>query len=165
VIEFPSPLVGEGLGVRGFVDPWPFHDEDWKAWEAISRRYVEAVFAEDYVIADSISREMYDKMIEMERKYGEHPWILEHKADFTENPEEKLALYWRALELAVKHRHSTLTIRMWLADLLLDEFDLPNEAMEVLTDGQHELFDVDQDKDWIRHYEETLERIQKRLNK
>lgn len=142
---------------------WPFEDEDWKDWETISRRYLDAVFAKDVIIADSISREIYDLMIEWEAKYGEHPWILEKKADFAEEPEEKLELYRRALTLAVEHRHETLTIRIWMADLLLDGFDNPLDAREVLANGQHEVLKSDQDKDWIRHYEETLARIDKRL--
>jgi len=146
------------------VGQWPFEEKDWKNWEAISRRYIEAVSAQDDIVCDSIAREMYGTMVRLEKKYGEHPWILEHKADFARNRQEKRALYERALELAVERGHATLTIRIWLADLLLDKFDDAVAALRVLTDGQHEVVEQASEMDWIRMYQETFERINGRLN-
>jgi len=142
---------------------WPFDEEDWKEWEKISRRYLDAVFAEDCLVADAISLEMYEMLTEWEKKYGEQSWILEKKADFADDPGEKLELYVRALRVAVERNDATLTIRLWLAELLLDEFDDAATALQVLTDGQHELLEPDQEKDWAQKYGETLDRINKRL--
>lgn len=146
------------------MDPWPFEEEDWKEVEAINRRYVDAIEANDLVVCDAICREMYEKMVELERKYGEHPVILEHRADFAEDVNEKSRLYRRALKLATEHGLDTLTIRLWYAELLLEEFGDAETAEEVLCDGQHELFEVDQDRDWVQKYGELLEQCRQRLN-
>ena len=145
------------------MNAWPFEEKDWKNWEAITRRYIDAVFAKDEIVCGSISREMYGMMIKWEKKYGEHPWILEHQADFAQNHRRKRELYERALDLAVKRCRATLTIRLSLAELLLDEFDDAVSALRVLMDGQLEVVEKAQETDWIRMYQETRERIKERL--
>ena len=100
-------------------------------------------------------------MIELERKYGEHPVILEHKADFADDVDEKARLYRRALELAVEHGLETLSIRLWYARLLLEDFGEAALAAEVLQNGQHELFESDQEEDWIREYGQLLTECRK----
>jgi hypothetical protein len=146
------------------MDAWPISAEDFEEFESISRRYAEAVMAGDWMVCDSLARETYETMVKWEEKYGEHPFILEHKADFAEEPEEKRKLYTRALELAVANGLETITIRIWLARLLLEEFGDASSAMQMLSDGQHEVFEADQDEDWIRDYGELVEECRKRLN-
>jgi hypothetical protein len=136
------------------MDPWPFDDRDWSKVEKIIERYKKAVFAADDVVCHSLSREMHALVVKLEKKYGEHPVLLETKADFTEGRNKRLKLYRRALELAVEHGMPTLTIRIWLAELLLEEFRNAKEARRVLKEGEDEFLEPDQEPDWVSKFAE-----------
>jgi len=137
------------------MDPWPFEDEDWEEVERLNWRAFEAVRAEDDIVRESIRQEMLDKLRELEDKYGEHPVLLETRADNTRDAREQLRLYRRALELAVEHGHDTLTIRIWLAELLLDGFGEADQARQVLKDGEDEFLDPDQEPEWASKFAEV----------
>jgi len=115
VIQFSSPFVGEGIGVRGFVDPWPFEDEDWDNVVTITGRLTNAILADDEVLRQSIREELIQRIDDLTEKYGEHPVLLETLADFVTESNWRLGLYRRALDLSVKHGMPTLTIRVFLA--------------------------------------------------
>ena len=136
------------------MDPWPFEDRDWRKVEKIIERYKKAATAADDVVCRSLSREMHDLMVKLERKYGEHPVLLETRADFTKGRIKRLKLCRRALELSVEHGMPTLTIRIWLAELLLEEFRDPKEARRVLKEGEDEFLEPDQEPDWVSKFAE-----------
>ena len=72
-------------------------------------------------------------------KHGEHPALLETEADFTTDPPTAVALYRRAEELAAANGLPTLSIRISLARLLVEDLGQPAAARVALVACEPEL--------------------------
>jgi hypothetical protein len=59
-------------------------------------------------------------LLSLRDTHGDHPVLLETEADFLSDPPESRELYLRALEGATRGQIPTYTIRISLAELLLD---------------------------------------------
>jgi hypothetical protein len=136
------------------MDPWPFEDEEWDEISELTHRLTNSTLADDQILHGSIHRELIERLCELMEKYGEHPVLLETLADFAEDPNERLSLYWKALKLSVKHEMPTLTIRIFLAELLIEEFQDAKEARQVLKDGEDEFLDREEEPEWVSKFAE-----------
>ena len=93
---------------------------------------VNATLIEDSVLHDSHVVALLDILAALRQRYGEHPVLLETEADFTENDEDRLALYRKAIRLADADGLPTLSIRLSLAQLLLDSGRASEARIELL---------------------------------
>ena len=73
---------------------------DWDKVHELACEVGNATLGDDEVLSESRNEELLATLNELRIKYGEHPSILGTLGDFTENTEEKMALYSRALERA-----------------------------------------------------------------
>jgi hypothetical protein len=78
-------------------------------------------------------------LAELRGRKGNHPILWETEADFTPDPRVAADLYVRAERAAVDRRLPTLTIRLSLAKLLVEEMRRPAAARETLLACSDEL--------------------------
>jgi len=102
------------------VEPFPFTDAEWAAVGDAALPVVNATLADDAVLRASHCVGLLDVLARLRARYGDHPILLETEADFAEDEAERHALYHQAVRIAVTHQLPTLTIRLSLAQLLLD---------------------------------------------
>jgi hypothetical protein len=114
------------------VETFPFTENEWAAVKQAILPIVNATSAEDAVLQDSHFVALLDILAALRERYGEHPVLLETEADFTENDEERLQLYGKAIRLADANRLSTLSIRLSLAELLLGRRQRAAARVELL---------------------------------
>jgi hypothetical protein len=77
--------------------------------------------------------------LELRQRYGTHPLFFELEADFTQSPRDAADLYVWAERAALQHGLPTLSIRLSLAKLLIEELNRANLARETLLACQEEL--------------------------
>lgn len=103
------------------MDAWPFREEDWEAVEEAVVALVNASAEEaDEVIAAKL-KNVFDLLEALAIKYGPHPVLYETKADILPNPAERVELYKQAIRLAESNALQTLTIRLSLAEVLIED--------------------------------------------
>ncbi len=102
------------------MEAFPFTDAEWDAIKGAALPVVNASLAEDLPLRASALVELLDKLDGLRARYGDHPVLLETQADFSDENPERVALYRRAAAVAEAHRLPTLSIRLSLAELLLD---------------------------------------------
>ena len=133
------------------MQPFPFRESEWQRIQNASCSLVKATLENDSVLRASLLAELMAVLEEIRQEHGEHPILLETAADFCDDPVSQLDLYRSAIRLAEASNLPTLTIRLSLASLLLEDFDDPRQAAkelkacksEVTTDG-----DVAQRQEW-----------------
>jgi hypothetical protein len=81
--------------------------------------FTEAEWAADPVLRASLLVGLLDVLAELRARHGDHPVLLEAQADFTDDDGERVALYRRAVRVALTHGLPTLSIRLSLARVLL----------------------------------------------
>jgi hypothetical protein len=121
------------------MEPFPFTEQDWAAVSSAAIAVAQAGLADDDVLRQSALLDLEELITSLSGKYGEHPVLLETLADFESDPERQVTLYRRALQQAERFGLPTVTIRLALARVLLEELQNPVEAGEVLMDGESEL--------------------------
>jgi hypothetical protein len=121
------------------MEPFPFTEQDWAAVSSAAIAVTNAVLADDNVLRQSELMNLEELVTSLSGKYGEHPVLLETLADFESDPERQVTLYRRALQQAERFGLPTVTIRLALAAVLLEELQNPVEAGQVLMDGESEL--------------------------
>ena len=75
---------------------------------------------DDEVIAANL-KNVFDLLEALAIKYGPHPVLYETKADILPNPAERVELYRQAIRLAESNALQTLTIRLSLAEVLIED--------------------------------------------
>jgi hypothetical protein len=118
---------------------FPFSEADWGALGEALRAVLNATLAGDAVLRASHMEGLREVLASLRTQYGEHPILLETEADFTEEPLERVVLYQRARDLALACGWPTLTIRIALARVLLEDLERPREARDELLACQYEL--------------------------
>src|SRR5687767_6567156 len=78
-------------------------------------------------------------LLELRQRYGTHPLFFELEADFTQNPRDAADLYVWAERTALLHGLPTLSIRLSLARLLIEELGRSALGRETLLACQDEL--------------------------
>ncbi len=113
------------------MEQFPFSKTEWKAVENATLPVVNAGLADDPVLGASYLVDLLDVLDRLDSRYGEHPVLLETRADFIEDEEERIALYRRAVGLAKRHELQTLTTRIALARVLLDRGSAADALVEL----------------------------------
>lgn len=114
------------------MEDFPFTDAEWEPVEDAALALVNASMAEDEVLRESLRLEMLDLLSDLRQQYGDHPFLLELVADYTDGDDRtRAALYQQALDIAVTNGLPTFTIRLAFARLLLEASD-PAAAQEQL---------------------------------
>lgn len=142
----------------------PFSDADWQTVVEACRLVTNACLADDAVLRASRFVDLVEVLSELRRKYGDHPAIDEVRADFTEDPQEQISLYERALMLAMENGLATLSIRMAMASTFLEDFGDAERAAAELSACRAELL-KNGDKDEHRQWTELWNECNARLNR
>jgi hypothetical protein len=118
------------------MDKFPFSKREWRAVRAAAAAVAEASGPSQRTVRFD---ELRAALAGLRDKYGDHPVLIETEADFTSDPGTAAKLY-RAAELyAAANELPTLSIRLSLARLLVEELGEPNEARAALIACRDEL--------------------------
>ena len=139
------------------MQEFPFTAEEWDELKGPALAAVNARLAEDDVLRASAFVDLQEALAALRARHGEHPALLETEADFTEEPGEQVELYRRARDLAVAHRLPSLSIRLALARVLLDDLGRPAEARAELLACEDEVRKHD-DESERQDWQMTLDR-------
>jgi hypothetical protein len=103
------------------VEAFPFTDAEWEPVEDAALAIVNAGSAGDDVLRASLRAEMHGLLADLRERHGDHPFLLELVADYTEDDAPaRVALYRQALGIAAANDLPTFTIRLALARVLLE---------------------------------------------
>ena len=80
---------------------------DWDRVHDLACEIVNATSINDGILSESKHLSLFSVLDELESKYGRHPSIIATRGDFTDDPNEALALFHQALELARFHDDKT----------------------------------------------------------
>ena len=142
----------------------PFSEADWQHVVEVCRLVTNACLADDSILRASRFIDLVEVLAELRRKYGDHPAIDEVQADFTEDPEEQLSLYERALKLAVNYGLATRSIRIAMGNTLLEDFgDAQRAAAELSACGEELLANGDENerRQWTDLWNECNARLKR----
>lgn len=128
------------------MEAWPFSEEEWQAVGDAALPVVNAHFARDEVLRASCLLTLCEILDDLRTRHGDHPILLETEADFTDEDEERLPLYGRAIAAAEAHETQTLTIRISLAEALL-RLSRPAEARAELLACRDEMQESEDESD------------------
>jgi hypothetical protein len=131
------------------VEPFPFTEEEWQAVADAALPLVNATFAGDDVLRDSLFLELAEILSGLRQRHGDHPVLLETLADYTDDDAERIRLYRQAIDIAVRHGIGTYTIRLSLALLLFDRGEKAAARAELEACRDEIFADGDQSqRDW-----------------
>lgn len=118
---------------------FPFSEDEWARVKEATHGVMNATLANDSILRQSLLSELDIILEELSCRHGDHPILLETSADFQDSPEKQLDLYRAALALADRNNLPTLSIRLSLARLLLEDFGQCDAAAHELVACQSEL--------------------------
>jgi len=124
------------------VEAFPFTKAEWIPVRETLLSLVNATLAEDDILRSSYLAEVLELLAALKERHGDHPVLLETEADFIDEEDARVELYRRAAGIATANVLSTLSIRLSLAQVLL-ELGRPAEAAVELTACEQELPDGD----------------------
>lgn len=128
------------------MEAWPFGEEDWQSVEEAVIDLVNASAEEDDEMIAANLKNVFDLLEALAIKYGPHPVLYETKADILPNPAERVELYKQAISLAESNALQTLTIRLSLAEVLIEDLGDFAEARQQLEACKGELTEEDLDE-------------------
>lgn len=128
------------------MDAWPFSEEDWESVEEAVIDLVNASGEEDDEVIAANLKNVFDLLEALAIKYGPHPVLYETKADILPNPAERVELYRQAIRLAESNALQTLTIRLSLAEVLIEDLGNFAAARKELEACKDELTEEDLDE-------------------
>lgn len=117
----------------------PFTSDEWGQVSEAARHVVNATFMDDAVLQASCVEALWDELTELEQRYGPYWLLTEVRADFTEDPGDRVRLYRQAREEAEQIGAPIHTIQRSLAEVLLDDFSDANGARAALDAGEKDL--------------------------
>ncbi len=103
------------------MEEFPFHDAEWDAVSEAMGAIYNATLIDDDVLAACAFIELQEVLAGLREKYGDHPVLFETEADVTDDNDERVALYEQARSLALANDLPTISIRVSLAGLLLED--------------------------------------------
>ncbi len=127
---------------------WPFSEDDWTSVQEAVFDMVNASNEEDVELIAEKIKDVLDLLEALALKYGTHPVLFETKADIMTNPSERVELYRQAIELAEQYSHQTVTVRLSLAEVLIEDFGDGNAAKKELELCKGELTEEDDLEEW-----------------
>ncbi len=120
------------------MEAFPFTVYEWATLSDAVLLVVNAGLAKDATLRAYYLVGLVDVLDSLRARHGNHPVLLETEGDFTEDDGERIALYQEAVGTASVHGLPTLSIRLSLAEVLL-ELGRPLEAAEELWACESEL--------------------------
>jgi hypothetical protein len=105
------------------VEEFPFSDEEWDEVCEATRLVCNATLIDDQALHQSYLVDLQEHLQTLQITYGRHPILLETEADFLDDPDERVVLYEEAIRIATENELPTYTIRISLAQLLLDSLN------------------------------------------
>ena len=139
------------------MEGWPFSEAEWEWVKDAALPVINATLAEDDLLRESHPVGLIEVLAELRKRHDDHPWLLETEADFVRDDTERIELYRSAIQSAEATGMQTLTIRLSLAQVLLDQ-SLLSEARAELLACKGEANDTDDDSDraeWKRLSDEV----------
>jgi hypothetical protein len=133
VIRWPD------VGAAGTMDELALTDDEWDAIHWAARGVTAATEAGDAVGRATRYADLRAILSQLRDRHGDHPKLFEMEADFTLDVREAADLYVLAERAAVERGLPTITIRLSLAKLLLEEMKRPIAARATLVACQEEL--------------------------
>ncbi|HQU46113.1 MAG TPA: hypothetical protein PK867_25090 [Pirellulales bacterium] len=130
------------------MDSFPFSAEEWDKVSEAARAVTNATLVDDQVLEASQFIELQTVLDELRARHGEHPTLIETEADFENDVSRRRDMYRAAVQLAEAHALPTLSIRISLARLLLEDFGDSQSAAKELEACRHEL--ATNGHDWDR---------------
>lgn len=130
------------------MEPFPFSRHEWERVSEAARAITNATLADDDVLRASQFIELQTVLDDLRARHGEHPVLIETEADFEDDVVRQLSLYRAAVQLAEQHDLPTLSIRIFLARVLLEAFDDSKAAARELEACRGEL--ATNGDDWDR---------------
>ncbi|WP_020474908.1 hypothetical protein [Zavarzinella formosa] len=128
------------------MESFPFTDDEWNSVVEATRVMLNATFAGDDNLRASLLPNALEALNNLRERHGDHPILAETAADFIDDPVEREELYRHAARLSLANELPTYSIRISLAQLLLDT-GRRAEARETLLACEGELTIAD---DWDR---------------
>jgi hypothetical protein len=138
------------------MEPFPFIAEEWSEINHLASVITNATLADDTALQESVFIELVEILGKLRAKYGDHPVLLETEADFEADPSQRLVRYRQAIRVAERFGLPTLSIRLSLATLLLEDFNDASKARHELIACEKELHahddqgDIDNWSDLLR---------------
>jgi hypothetical protein len=121
------------------MEAFPFSRPEWQTVQNITGSIVNASAMNDNVLMDSSFAELVIILEELRERHGNHPILLETTADFCGDPLLQLDLYRSAIHLAEDNNLPTCTIRISLAEVLLEKFNDRDQAARELSACESEV--------------------------
>jgi hypothetical protein len=133
------------------VEAFPFTEAEWASVREAALPVVNATLAGDQVLRASYLVGLLDVLAGLRARHGDHPVLLATEADFTEDDAEQVGLYRRAGAIAAAHGLPTLSIRLSLAQVLLDGGERDAALAELLAcEGELVAGDESARADWAK---------------
>ena len=135
------------------METFPFSRFEWQQVKDVTHSIVNATLVNDVVLQVSLFQQLTALLETLRDRYGEHPILLETTADFCDDHSLQLDLYRRAIRLAEGHNLPTLSIRISLASVLLQDFHDQSEAARELLACESEVAtwgDKSQKREWCQ---------------
>jgi hypothetical protein len=114
------------------MEPFPFTETDWQRVRQATNAVLNATLIDDAILRASQFSEVAEVLEELRERYGDHHVLRETEADFLDDPALRLAAYREAIRVAEQNSLATLSTRISLARLLLEEFADPDQAAKGL---------------------------------
>ena len=131
------------------MEKFPFSKAEWAAVSDAALPVVNATMVDDAVLRASHLVGLLDVLAELRARHGDHPVLLETEADFADDDRERIVLYRRAVGIADSHGLPTLSIRLSLSRLLLDQGEQAAARQELLAcEGEVSGGDVSDRTSW-----------------
>ena len=111
------------------MEEFPFTDEEWDRVSEAALPVVNAGLADDMVLRESAIVHLWEVLDDLERKFGQHPVIVETRADFVDDERERIRLYTIARIEAERMHIPIHTIQISLADVYVEFLDDPDQAI------------------------------------
>ena len=130
------------------MEVWPFREDDWSSIEEAVVDLVNASDEGDDKLITKKLKEVFDLLEALAIKYGPHPILYETKADIIPNPKERVELYKEAIILAAINSLPTISSRLSLAEVLIEDLADYNTAKKELEACKGELTKDDMEE-WL----------------
>lgn len=145
------------------MDDFPFTQADWQRVQDATLAVTNATLADDAVLRASHFAELVAVLKELRERYGDHPILRETEADFLDEPSLQQDVYRLAIRSAEQNALPTLSIRIALARVLLEDFAEPKQAARELAACRSELSsnaDESGKKEWYELMSKCEQRLQ-----
>lgn len=130
------------------MEVWPFREDDWSSIEEAVVDLVNASDEGDDQLITKKLKDVFDLLEALAIKYGPHPILYETRADIIPNPKERVELYKEAIILAEINSLPTISSRLSLAEVLIEDLADYKTAKKELEACKGELTEEDMEE-WI----------------